>query len=410
MLASTWPPLVKAGTHRPLRLATRLPEHQWMPTILTPTITRSPYEYDLTLDFKLDTPANVEVLRPSLKMPIWRTRRRLAQFANLIGQKRLFESMTNRVLINPGFFPEWTKGALIEASKAHRQSPFDVVWVTGGHWGLFDTARIIAQHLGCPLVLDYRDPWTASPDRTNDGGLKLRYQRRIEAACLAAAKAVSYVHPRCLTENEAVFGKPDNAIWATIYNGFIDMNLDVDPIGTEHPTLVHGGNCYAGRSAMPILKALNELHASERPRARFFGALDRSTLDWLKTNPTPDGFERHDLIPSHELTQHLLGAAAQLIIVGQSHAHAVPSKIFDYMQVGRPVIGIGPPHAEVKDIIETCGLGVWCDTNDINGIKMAMKLAACDQIPFNPDAQRIARYSADRMAGDTAELLNQVIA
>lgn len=410
MLASTWPPLVKAGTHRPLRLATRLGEYDWTPTVLTPTLTRSPYEYDLSLDFELETPQNVEVLRPNLKMPAWRARRRVGQLAELLGQKRIFEAITNRLLLNPSFFPEWTKGALIAAVEAHEKTPFDAVWATGSHWGIFSTARTIAKHLNCPLALDYRDPWTASPDRTSDGGLKLRYQRRLEAACLADAKGVSYVHPRCLTENEAVFGKPEGAIWQTIYNGFVQKNIDVAPLGEERPTLVHGGNCYAGRSAVPILKALNALAPSERPRARFFGALDRSAQDWLKSNPAPDGFEHHALIPNHILTQHLVGAAAQLIIVGKSHAHAVPSKIFDYMQVGRPVIGIGPANAEVKRIIQACGLGVWCNTNDINAIKQAMTLAACHQIPFNPKVEKIARYSADRMASDTAAFLNQVIA
>ena len=196
----------------------------------------------------------------------------------------------------------------------------------------------------------------------------------------------------------------------SIYIGFIDMNLDADLLGNDLPSLVHGGNCYSGRSALPVIEALKALPPSDRPRARFFGALDRKTLDWLNVNPVPAGFERHDLVPSHVLTQHLLGAAAQLLIVGQSHAHAVPSKIFDYMQVGLPGIGIGPAHAEVKNIIDECGLGLWCDTNDVNGIKNAMILAAHNQIPFNPDATRIARYSADRMARDTATLLSQVIA
>lgn len=410
MLACTWPPLVKAGTHRPLRLASRLGDYQWTPTVLTPTITRSPYEYDLSLDFELETPQHVEVLRPNLKMPAWRARRRVGQLAELLGQKRIFEGITNRLLLNPSFFPEWTKGALIAAVEAHEKTPFDAIWATGSHWGIFSTARIIATHLNLPLALDYRDPWTASPDRTGNGGLKLRYQRRIEAACLASARGVSYVHPRCLTENERVFGKPKNAIWRTIYNGFVDKDIDVPPIGDEHPTLVHGGNCYAGRSAVPILQAIDGLRPSERPRARFFGALDRSAQDWLKSNSTPDGFEHNALIPSHVLTQHLLGSAAQLIIVGQTHAHAVPSKIFDYMQVGKPVLGIGPTHSEVKRIIETCGLGVWCNTDDVNGIKQAMMLAARRQIPFNPRAEEIARFSADRMASDTAAFLNEVIA
>ena len=195
MLTSTWPPLIKAGTHRPLRLARRLPELGWQPTILTPIITRTPYEGSLTLDFDVETPQNVEVLRPTARMPRWRTRRRLAQLAGLAGQLRNFQRVASRLSWEPIFFPEWTKGASRVAQAAHAKTPFDVVWATGDPWGIFSTAKHISKTLGIPLVLDYRDPWTASPDRPSQSGLKHQYQRKIEADCVTAAARFSIQPP-----------------------------------------------------------------------------------------------------------------------------------------------------------------------------------------------------------------------
>ena len=79
------------------------------------------------------------------------------------------------------------------------------------------------------------------------------------------------------------------------------------------------------------------------------------------------------------------------------------------MQVGRPVLGIGPNHAEVRNIIEECGLGIWRESTDIAGIQEGIELAKSGQIPFNPMPNLIARYSAERMAQDTADLLNKVV-
>ncbi|MGB0645730.1 MAG: hypothetical protein ACPGQS_01080, partial [Bradymonadia bacterium] len=323
MLACTWPPLVKAGTHRPLRLATRLSNYDWLPTVLTPTLTRSPYEYDLSLDFDIEVPEHVQVIRPSKKMPRWRLRRRFGQVAALLGQKRLFEAFTNRVLIQPSFFPEWANGAILSACEAHLKTPFDVVWVTGSHWGLFPVAKDIAVKLGLPLVLDYRDPWTANPDAPDRSGIKHLYHRQLESDCLQFAAGVSFVHPRCLEENQRVFGQPKGSIWRTIYNGYVERDLDLNTQPTARPTLIHGGNCYAGRSAVPILEALQQIPIAKRPHIQFFGALDRHAIDWLRSNPNPEGFRHEALIPSQTLFQHLKNAAAQMLLVGPEHAHAV---------------------------------------------------------------------------------------
>ena len=408
MLTGIWPPLSTAGTHRPLRLAHRLPALGWKTTVLTPTVTRNPYESRMKLDFDMVEPTDVDVLRPTTKLPLWRFRRRLAQSAELIGQSRNFERITRRFLWHPAFFKEWTRGALKTAIAAHKHDPFDVIWVTGNPWGIFLTARSVARVLNIPLVLDYRDPWTANPDAPQLRGFRARYQRSLEAKCVKIAAGIAYVHPRCLTENERVFGRPKGAKWRVIYNGFTAQDNSLPHLGTEQPTVIHGGHCYAGRSAVPVLKALQDIEPVSRPRVRFFGNLDVPAEQWLKAQETPSSFEHLGLVQSDEIIGHMRGSAAQLLLVGPQHAHAIPSKVFDYMQSGRPVIGIGPLHAEVRNIVEGCGLGVWCSPEDHQGIINALLMAREGTLPFTPNAAQIEKFSADNMAIETASLLREV--
>ena len=408
MLTSMWPPVSMAGTHRPLRLAQRLPALGWKTTVLTPTVTRSPYESSMPLDFDLPVPADVQVLRPATPMPAWRTRRRLAQAAELMGQLRNFQRVASRLSWQPIFFPEWTRGALKTAREAHMRDPFSVVWATGNPWGIFLTARKIARALNLPLVLDYRDPWTANPDRPKLSGLRNRYQRHLEGKCIRSARGISYVHPRCLDENKAIFERPANAIWRVIYNGFVEEAAQHSICGDEEPTVIHGGHCYAGRSAVPVLETMRAMAVKDRPRVRFFGNLDAQAERWLGKEHSPLHFEHHGLVSTDEIKAHMRGSAAQLLLVGPEHAHAVPSKIFDYMKSGRPVIGIGPEHAEVRTIIEECGIGVWCTPENRAGIASALRSAKAGTLPYAPQLSKIERFSADNMAIDTAKLLNDV--
>ena len=164
--------------------------------------------------------------------------------------------------------------------------------------------------------------------------MKLLYHRQLERECLEFAAGVSFVHPRCLEENQRIFGQPEGAIWTTIYNGYVELKLELKTQPTARPVLIHGGNCYAGRSAVPVLEALQKIPVVERPNIHFFGALDRQTQEWLAHNPEPKGFKQEGLIPSGTLFQHLKNSAAQILLVGPEHAHAVPRRFLTTCKSG----------------------------------------------------------------------------
>ena len=220
------------------------------------------------------------------------------------------------------------------------------------HGDCFPAAKVIANALELPLILDYRDPWTASPDRHKTLSLKERYLRRLEAECVNVAAGISFVHPRCLDEHAKVFGRPKNATWRVITNGYEELSspTDQEPLATG--SLTHAGQCYGGRSAIPVLEALNLIPSEKRPITQFFGNLDPQSVAWLKYRPALDSFEQHTHRPNREIQQILRTALANILIVGKEHSHAVPSKLFDYMLAKRPILGIGPANAEAQNIVE----------------------------------------------------------
>ena len=409
MMTGAWPPIMKAGTHRPLRLARRLPQFGWKIDVLTPHPKQGLYDTDSFKEESIESISGVTIFHTTTTMPRWKIRLKVDRFAGYFKQQENLRRVLRRVKWRPHFFDEWTPGALKIAMQNHTRIPYDAIWVTGDPWGLFPAAKVVANALKVPLILDYRDPWTASPDRHKPLSLKEHYLRHLEAECVEMAAGISFVHPRCLDEHAKVFGQPKNATWKVITNGYEEFK----PPGEEKPlatgALTHAGQCYGGRSAIPVLEALSAIPCEERPLTQFFGNLDPQSVAWLKHRPKLDSFEQHSHRPNREIQQILRSAMANILIVGKEHSHAVPSKLFDYMLAKRPILGIGPENAEARNILENCQLGEWFTPDDIVGISKAMMRLQNHEFSFSPIKNQIENYSADKMAERTNELLDTVV-
>ena len=409
MMTGTWPPIVTAGTHRPLRLARRLPHFGWGIDVLTPHPKQGLYDTKSFTDESIESVSSVNILYTTTAMPRWQFRRNMDRFAGYLKQQENLRRVLRRIKWRPDFFDEWTPAAVKIATLNHTRVQYDAIWVTGGPWGLFPAAQIVANALKVPLVLDYRDPWTASPDGPEHLSLKARYQRRMEADCVEMAAGISFVHPRCLDEHARIFGRPKNATWTVITNGYEYVDQPTEQKALATGALTHAGQCYGGRSAIPVLKALDALPLASRPITQFFGSLDPQSLAWLNNRPSLASFEQHEHRPNQEIQQLLRTALANILIVGKEHSHAVPSKLFDYMLAKRPILGIGPANAEARNIVKNCQLGEWFTPDDIEGISKAMMRLQNHEFSFSPIENQIENYSADKMAERTSELLDTVV-
>ena len=97
------------------------------------------------------------------------------------------------------------------------------------------------------------------------------------------------------------------------------------------------------------------------------------------------------------------GAAALLLIIGESHRTALSAKLFDYLEVRRPILGYGPPGCDAENLLKHCGVGTWA-SDQIEAVDALFRIAeGKDRI--RPDEDALKGYSADVMAERTADLL-----
>jgi glycosyltransferase involved in cell wall biosynthesis len=95
-------------------------------------------------------------------------------------------------------------------------------------------------------------------------------------------------------------------------------------------------------------------------------------------------------------------------------AMSLPSKLFEYVAAGRPILGFFP-EGDAASLIRGSGTGVVFTANDpdeiIRTIDSAMVMRANGRIPFySPDRSFLERYRIENVTARLANLLDQVVA
>ncbi|MCB9549005.1 MAG: glycosyltransferase [Myxococcales bacterium] len=411
MLTAAWPPIGRASTRRVLRLARRLPALGWAPTILTPALETHPWSDDSTWDETFVVPPVPVHHVPGL-MPSWRVRRAARRGLEGLGLGRLGSLVWRgtRGLPFPDHFSEWA----LPAVRAARALPTpDVVWVTGGPFGIFVPALAIARALDRPLVLDYRDPWTEHPlYPTAPVHAPRPLYVALERVIVARASGIAYVNEAIRDWHRDHFDVPP-AI-AVIPNGYAEEDVrSAPPIVPARPTLLYAGGSYVGRDMTGVLHALAEGFGPGDTGLQYqiFSDLDRETRAELAAlAPKLAGrVAVHAPVDNATIAGHLQGASALYIVIAPQHLSAMTAKIFDYLAAGRPILGYGPPGAEVERALQAWGVGRYVHAGDRAGLIAALREVEAGALPYAPNAAALAPWSADRLGEDTAALLDRVV-
>lgn len=229
-------------------------------------------------------------------------------------------------------------------------------------WQLARTAQL-------PWIADYRDPLTGtSADR------EIRpYQRRL----------YEWLERIVLGRSSLVIANTDAAagIWKTkyparskdvhlIWNGF-DPEDHIAAAAVperERKTLVHVGELYLGRSAKPVLESVRRLIDAGRLRAdgvcvQLVGSMRMDSLpsERFLDQARKEGWLdlRMEHIPQIEARRLAQTADGLLLLQPQSKIQ-VPGKLFEYIQIGRPILAYIPADTPIERILAKSGIPYRC--------------------------------------------------
>ena len=246
------------------------------------------------------------------------------------------------------------------------------------HVTLFSTFPPVGSHLAAwqlarstnfPWIADFRDPMANESvgesmnlfQRWVDQWFEKLLIRRADAVIANTSEALA----RWQEKYPHLKGKA-HLIW----NGF-DPEDRLSPLPSSSGdcrVLSHTGELYGGRSATPILESIGRLIAAKRLpagqiRVRLIGPMEREELpsqEFLDSARSHGWLEIvAQKIPKLDALQIARCSDGLLLLQPQSSTQ-VPGKLFEYLQIGRPILAFIAPNSASQQLLEQSGVPYRC--------------------------------------------------
>jgi glycosyltransferase involved in cell wall biosynthesis len=322
--------------------------------------------------------------------------------------RKIANAILRRVLAPVGFDYFWARAATRKALEVARKLPRGIVIATSPpHAALIAGARI-SRRLRWPLILDYRDPWSAYDwPQSHRGWLSQWLGALIEARLVKRSAARVLNTPDMRGWFEESFPAAATERNFVVPNGFDAMPAAVAPSSIGPIEIVHAGEIYGSRSLLSLLRAVERLgvrHPGRPIHVTSYGALPAAEWQRIREAGLERFIEDKARIPFTALFAELQRAHVLLAVVSEHMTYSTPYKIYDYMAAGRPILGLAPRDAALHELLADSGAGVCVEHNDIDGIEEALERTLFSGAP--PAGTRIERFRWSNLAQDYRQAID----
>jgi len=321
----------------------------------------------------------------------------------------------------------WIPSAVIAGLRACRQQAIKSLVSSGPCWTNHLVGLLIAQWTRLPWVAHFRDPWSHNPVSKDDGSLTLRSHAALERIVVTRADRVVCVtprHTRLLQQLYPVSAEKfvtipngyDAAAWKEAWGG----SLGPPKVDRTQFVITYTGSIDEERTPEPVFRAARRLVEDgeidiERLRFDFVGWCEMVRGRRLEEVVAEHGLGGRVRIESPLMkveTFRRLGQSALLLLLAEGLTLQVPSKAYEYLRVGRPVLALAPADGAVADLFATTGGGWVVQPSDGPGIEAALRDAYVGwregRDLWRPDPETLSRYDRASLAGRLAEVLDRV--
>lgn len=451
MIAYMFPPaggIGIAGAQRVIKFAKYLPKNDWQPIILT--VKPSSYESYLALDPSLGSRVSPDllVLRTSVfrgLTSILKIKKRLTGVLKskskddqnsqesppppLVGRnpekgwfQALKDSFTDLFEI-PDEEMGWFVPAVWAGVKIVRRQRIDLIYATGRPWTAFLIGRVVKALTGKPLVVDFRDPWMTNPFRLSYSAMKDKIESYMERKVVEGADLLIANTDTLRAEFIMRFPEQDHAKFVTVLNGydpedFVSGGEEMRSKRQAVYTLTHTGFLYGKRDPRGFLLALQSLVESKRIDAgniqvQFLGAtsLDYDLTEYLARLRLTHVVTLYDHKPFQESLQFLKQSDG-LLLLQPGTATQIPSKLFEYIGLGKPILAICPAQSATQRLMEEESLGIVVQPESSREITEAIytlyKQWEAGGIEGSQDSSRSKKFNVETVTTDLADQLTRI--
>ncbi|MGQ9635843.1 MAG: glycosyltransferase [Bryobacteraceae bacterium] len=279
----------------------------------------------------------------------------------------------------------------------------------------------VAKAARLPWLADFRDPMISTPGNWDR---RRPWQRR---AALWMERRF-FQHAARIVANTSAMAeqfrrlRPESAAKVhTIYNG-VDTEERIRPLPLPprpYRLFSHVGELYGGRSAVMLLESIARLIQSDR--------LDRRTHRVLLAGPMEPGMLpceslltmaleqgwlelRPGFVPKAEALR-IAQTSDGLLLIQPHTSIQVPAKLYEYIQIGRPILAQVPPKSETEAVLAKSGIRYVTAYSGSSAEEMDRALITYFRLPSDPLplAQGfIEEFAAQRQAESLARILESL--
>ena len=358
-----WPPAGGPGVQRWLKLSNYLLENNVKPIIYAPSNPKYP-----SIDESLLKEVNPEI--EVIKQPIFEP------FGNLFSKirkkgipKKKNQSIFDKFLIylrGNLFIPDsrifWVNSSVDFLSKYISENNIESIITTGPPHSLHLIGLKLKSILNISWYADFRDPWTKI-NYHKELKLSLRSKKKhleLESKVLNSCDRIIVTSNKLLNEYNKIVKTPISLIT----NGFDYQKLQLEL--DEEFSITHIGRLLPERNPKILWNALKELciinkNFKNNLKINFIGNVSENLRNEMKTNDLENSVVYHNYIKYKDTIPYLIKSQILLLIESddKESSYAIPAKIFEYINSGRPIIAIGPKDSEIKQIIDETKSGKY---------------------------------------------------
>jgi hypothetical protein len=329
---------------------------------------------------------------------------------------------TVRKLLLPGAIgTQWAFHALQVGRRfldSHRDDQV-VLFSTFPPLGTHLAAWRLSRRTGVPWIADYRDPLAGNPATARLGRHTQTAFAWLDRSFVNAASAVIANTDAAQTALQARFPRLASKIHL-IWNGFDpEQRLLAGQLPAGKIRLLsHLGELYEGRTVTPLLASVKRLIDAGRLspydlKVQLIGPAEPSCLPdsafiqqaessgWLKIIA--------DQRPKSE-AQRIAQTSHGLLIIQPHSAVQVPGKLFEYLQIGRPILALVPRDSAIERLLAPGGIPYRClypdDPPEVMDAKV-LEFLQLDTAPVPPSEWFEKTFNADSQTAMLAALIEQ---
>jgi hypothetical protein len=353
-----FPPSVAGGIPRIADFTRMLPDHGWMPTVLT-----SPPQGRAGIDNALleSIPREVRIVRAHCPFAQMGLRGASQQGVGVKARVRAAGRAATHWMLFPDRSIVWGYNAIRAADALIREEPFDAVLSTLGPASDIFVGHVLASRWKRPHVVDFRDLWADVPwwdfptPAHRAAAIQLeRWVTRRAAQVITVAEGMT----QHLRDRHSL----DASRMSTVTNGFDESQLSraVDRRNGSGPLrLMFTGSVYGPHDFGQFFEALAQLRASGEIspatlRVQFIGNLSPEVP---KSYGVEEFVEVESYVPRGQVFDRLGAADVLLLIEGKDYwaNFSYPAKVFDYLLTGKVILALVEPKGNCARLLDEVG-------------------------------------------------------